>query len=141
MLSAFTSSLYGSILTPQWVTLQFNLICTSLKVDLLPIKSSIDATTIHHQKKWNNKKNRNPSCIKKAPPRIIRSSTVYTISSVDYTVQTFCSKFAKFGQYSPHLGFIRISILTILFSIFTFDFQLMLATCRCLGGGVSTDCM
>ena len=35
----------------------------------------------------------------------------------------FCSKFAKFGQYSPHLGFIRISILTILFSIFTFDFQ------------------
>ena len=53
----YFSSLYGSNLTPKWVTQQFNLICINWKVYWLPIRSSIDATSIHlHKKCYTQKK-------------------------------------------------------------------------------------
>ena len=53
----YFSSLYGSNLRPQWVTQQFNLICINWKVYWLPIRSSIDATSIHlHKKCYTQKK-------------------------------------------------------------------------------------
>ena len=58
---------------------------------------------------------------------------VYTIYSVDYTVQTFLFKVCKVWTIQPPSWLYLTKTKN--------NAQLMLATHRCLGGGVSTDCM